>query len=123
MGVRVTKVDLPAGSMHLMGMMRIFDKDLAIGWPTRIPWAAVDALKEEGYAVHYLPSLDEPLATFAFNIVTIGPREIAMAANSPVTQAFYESLGIKCHTVKVDELGKAAGAIGCLTGIVRRDLV
>jgi len=123
MDVRVTKVDLPAGSMHLMGMMRIFDNDLAVGWPTRIPWTAVDALKDEGYVVHYLPSLDEPLEKFSFNVVTVGPREVLMAADSPVTQAFYESLGIKCHMVHVDELGKAAGAIGCLTGIVRRELV
>lgn len=123
MGVRVTKVDLPAGSMHLMGMMRIFDNNLAVGWATRIPWTAIDALEEEGYNVHYLPSLEEPLEKFSFNTVTIGPREIAMSADSPVTQAFYEDLGIKCHTVNVDELGKAAGAIGCLTGIIRRDLL
>ena len=122
MGVRVTKVDLPAGSMHLMGMLRIFDKDLAIGWPSRIAWAAVEALQEEGYNVHYLPDLTEPMEQFSFNTVTIGPRETVMAANSPQTQAFYESLGITCHTVEVDELGKAAGAIGCLTGIVAREL-
>lgn len=123
MGVRVTKVDMPAGSMHLMGMVRIFDQDLAVGWPTRIAWAAVEALKSEGYAVHYLPDLEEALSTYAFNTVTLGPRRIMMAADCPTTQAFYESLGITCHTVAVDELGKAAGAIGCLTGVVERELV
>ncbi len=34
---------------------------------------------------------------------------------------FYESHGIECVTVKVDELAKAAGAIGCMTGIVWRE--
>jgi len=43
-----------------------------------------------------------------------------MVDGNPVTQAFYESLGITCHTVEVDELGKAAGAIGCLTGVLER---
>ncbi len=123
MDVKVTKVDLPAGSMHLMGMMRIVDRDLAIAWPSRIAWAAVEALQAEGYAVHYLPDLAEPLEKFSFNFVTIGPREIMMAADSPVTQTFYESLGIRCHVVAVDELGKAAGAIGCLTGVVERELL
>ena len=83
----------------------------------------LEALKEEGYEVHYLPSLEEPLDRLAFNTVTIGPRELVMSADSPVTQAFFEDLGIKCHTVPMDELGKAAGAIGCLTGVVRRDMV
>ena len=37
-----------------------------------------------------------------------------------MTQQFYESLDIECVTVAVDELYKAAGSIGCLTGIVER---
>ena len=35
----------------------------------------------------------------------------------------YESLGIECVTVEIDELGKAAGAIGCLTGIIEREMI
>jgi arginine deiminase len=46
-----------------------------------------------------------------------------MAAGNPVTQDFLEELGVTCRTVAVDELGKAAGAIGCLTGIVEREPV
>ncbi|HFC12867.1 MAG TPA: amidinotransferase [Anaerolineae bacterium] len=123
MGVRVTKVDLPVGSMHLMGMLRIVDHDLALGWPTRLAWAAADALKEEGYKLHFLPHLDEGLSGFAFNSVTLGPRKLFIAAGNPKTQAFYESLGITCVTTPVDELAKASGAIGCLTGIVAREMI
>jgi arginine deiminase len=43
-----------------------------------------------------------------------------MAAGNPITQAFYEDADITCRTVKVDELVKAAGGIGCLTGILER---
>ena len=53
--------------------------------------------------------------------MTLGPREILMAAGNLVTQTFYENLGITCHMVEVDELGKAAGAIGCLTGVLERE--
>jgi arginine deiminase len=32
------------------------------------------------------------------------------------------SHGVECVTVDVDELAKAAGAIGCLTGVIEREL-
>jgi len=46
-----------------------------------------------------------------------------MAASNPMTQRFYESIAIECVTVNVAELYKAAGAIGCLSGIVERELI
>jgi N-dimethylarginine dimethylaminohydrolase len=121
MGVATVQVDLPFGTMHLMGMLRIVDRDLAIAWPTRLAHRAVDALRERGYQVTFLPDEAEARQGFAFNFVTLGPREILMATGNPATQKFYERLGIICRTTPVDELGKAAGAIGCLTGVLWRD--
>ncbi len=123
MGATVIQVDMPFGSMHLMGMLRIVDRDLAIAWPLRLVHRAVEALQERGCRVVYLPDEREARENAAFNFVTLGPREILMAAGNPVTQAFYEAHGITCRTVEVDELAKAAGAIGCLSGIVQRDSV
>ena len=123
MEIEVIQVDLPVGSMHLMGMLRIVDKDLAIGYPTRLAHAAQEALQAEGYRVEYLPDLEEVVNNSALNFVTLGPRKILMAGNNPKSQAFYESLGIECVAVPVDELSKAAGAIGCLSGIVERELI
>jgi arginine deiminase len=121
MGVATVQVDLPFGTMHLMGMLRIVDRNLAIAWPTRLVHRAVEALCERGYQVTYLADTSEARQGFAFNFVSLGPREILMAAGNPTTQAFYEQLGITCRTTPVDELGKAAGAIGCLTGVLQRD--
>jgi arginine deiminase len=123
MGCETIVVDLPIGTMHLMGTIRIVDHDLAIAWPYRFAHRGVDALRERGYRVVLLPESSETRLGMAFNIVTLAPREILMAAGLPQTQAFYESLGIRCRTTPVDELAKAAGAMGCLTGIVRRDQV
>jgi N-dimethylarginine dimethylaminohydrolase len=123
MGVGVVQVDLPVGTMHLMGMLRIVDRDLAIAWPTRLAERGVEALRERGYQVAFLPDEREACAGFALNFVTLAPRHVLMPAGNPITQAFYERLGITCHTVVVDELIKAAGAIGCLTGVLRRDPV
>lgn len=123
MGVSAVQVDMPIGSMHLMGMLRMVDKDLAIGYPVRLVHRAKEILEAEGHQVHFLPDVEEAMNGFGFNFVTLGPRKILMAANNPNTQAFYESLGIECVTVEIDELGKAAGAIGCLTGVIEREMI
>ncbi len=119
-GVETLVVDMPFGTMHLMGMLRIVDRDLAIAWPRRTPHAAVMALRDRGYQVAFLNDNDEVGLHGAFNMVTLGPRRVLMVGGNPATQAFYEALGVECAAVPCDELRKAAGAIGCLTGIVRR---
>ena len=122
MGVKAIPVGLPYGAMHLMGTLRFADRDLAIAWPGRTPYAAVEALQARNGAVHWLPEFPYEPRRAALNFVTLGPRRILMPANYPGAQAFLESLGIECQTVEVDELLKAAGGIGCLTGVLQRDI-
>jgi N-dimethylarginine dimethylaminohydrolase len=121
MGIEVIPVGLPYGAMHLMGQLRFANRDLAIAWPGRVPHAAVEALRARGYTVLFLPDENEAIDGMALNFVTLGPRQILMSAGNPVTRAFYQEAGIDCHTVEVDELLKAAGSIGCLTGILERE--
>jgi arginine deiminase len=121
MKVDVIPVGLPYGVMHLMGQLRFADRDLAIAWPGRVPHAAVEALRARGYTILFLPNEGEAVRGMALNFVTLGPRRILMAAGNPITQAFYEDAGITCRTVEVDELIKAAGGIGCLTGVLERE--
>ncbi len=116
-------VDLPFGAMHFMGLMRIVDRDLAIAWPKRTPFAVVEALRSRQMQVAFLPASDEFEYRSAFNFVTLGPRKILMVGDNPEAEAFYGSLGIDCVTTPCDELRKAAGAVGCLTAIVGRELV
>jgi arginine deiminase len=122
MGVEVVHAGLPYGAMHLMGQLRFADRDLAVGWPGRVPYAAVGALRARGYAVLFLPDEEEAVRGMALNFVTLGPRRILMAAGNPVTRAFYEAAGITCQAVEVDELVKAAGGVGCLTGVLEREV-
>jgi N-dimethylarginine dimethylaminohydrolase len=123
LGVDVIQVGLPFGSMHLMGELRFADRDLAIARPGWTPFAAVLALREYGYKVLFTPDEEEVSRRMALNFVTLGPRKILMSAGNPITQAFYEAAGITCVVVGTDEIGKAAGGIGCMTGIVERELV
>ncbi len=121
MEVDVVRVGLPYGTMHLMGTLRFVDRDIAICWRTRIPYTAVKALREHGYTVLFIPDEEEAIRGMALNFVTLGPQQILMPSGNLKTQSFYEDTGIKCVTVEVDELHKAAGGIGCLTGILKRE--
>ena len=120
-GLEMIAVDMPYGTMHLMGMLRIFDQDLAFVWPRITPHAAVETLRDRGYEVGFLPDLDYTDLGRAFNVVTLGPRRILMVAGYPEVQKAYEAHGVDCVTVAADELVKAAGAVGCLTGILSRE--
>ena len=121
LGVQSIILDLPYGTMHLMGQLRLFDHNLAIAWQTRLAVFAVEQLRQHGYTVHCLPDETEARVGHALNVVTLAPRHILMPAGNPITQAFYESLGVTCETVAVDELLKAAGGIACLTGVLERE--
>lgn len=121
MGVEVVRAGLPYGAMHLMGQLRFAGPDLAVVWPGRVPYAAVEALRDRGFRVLLAPDEEEAKRGMALNFVTLGPQQILMAAGNPVTQATLEATGVQCIAVQVDELAKAAGAIGCLTGVLERE--
>lgn len=123
LGVEVIHVGLPHASMHLMGLLRIADRNLAIAWPGRVPLAAVLALRHRGFTVLFHPEEGSAERRVGLNFVTLGPRRILMADGCPVTQAFYEKAGIECKTVDISELAKAAGGIGCMTGVLEREAV
>lgn len=121
-GCDLVVVDMPFGTMHLMGMLRILDKDLAICWSRRTPYNAVRMLEEKGYQVRFPPFEDDQPSYRGINFVTLGPRKILMVSGLPVAQDFYEGLGVDCITTPTDELSLAAGNVGCLTGVIERDM-
>jgi arginine deiminase len=123
MEVEVIIVNLPLGAMHLMGSLRFVDENLAICWPSKTPYAALNALRDRGYEVLLAPDEGELVQGMALNYVSLGPRKTLMAAGNPATQSFYEEIGIQCRLVEINEIMKAAGGIGCLTGIIERELV
>jgi hypothetical protein len=44
-----------------------------------------------------------------------------MVSGLPEIQSTFESFGIECLTCVTDELSRAAGNVGCLTGILQRE--
>jgi arginine deiminase len=121
-GCDLIAVDMPYGTMHFMGMLRIPKKELAICWPRRTPHTAVIALRERGYKVAFLPEQEIQLMYRAMNFVTLMSGKILMVEGLHQSQQFYESQGIECLTSPTNELSKAAGNIGCLTGVIHREM-
>lgn len=121
LGVELVAVDMPFGSMHFMGLLRIVDRDLAICWPRRTPYRTVSLLRERGFQVEFPPFTDDQASYRGINFVTLGPRRILMVAGLPALQSWYEALGIECLTTPTDELAKAAGNVGCLTAVLHRE--
>jgi arginine deiminase len=121
MRVDVIAADMPFGTMHLMGMLRIVDRDLAVAWPRRTPHVVVQACRERGMQVIFLPEVDDYQMNRAVNFVTLAPRRILLEAGYTKVQAFYERHGIECVSVAASELVKAAGGFGCLTGVLERE--
>ncbi len=68
------------------------------------------------------PDLNDDQASYrGINFVTLGPRRILMVSGLDALQAEFESLGIECLTCPTDELSRAAGNVGCLTGVLWRE--
>jgi len=123
MDVETIVVDLPYGTMHFMGLLRIVDRDMAVCWWRRTPFATVRALQTRGMEIVWLPEGDDMDLGRAFNFVTLGPRKVLMVAGYQEVEKVLEDAGIECVTLDCSELVKAAGAIGCLTGIIEREIV
>jgi N-dimethylarginine dimethylaminohydrolase len=121
MGIESLQINLPPGSMHLMGDIRFADQDLAICRPGRVSDSTLDILQEHGFSTHIAPDEVEIATGLSMNFVTMGPKKILTASGNPKTQRFYEELGFECYLVNISEVAKAAGGIGCLTGILERE--
>jgi N-dimethylarginine dimethylaminohydrolase len=107
--------------MHLMGLLRLVDHDLAYVRDGGLPRSAIEALRHCGYETRIFPSEDEIRSGMAHNFVTLAPRNILMPAGNTTTQREFAKAGITVIAVDVGEITKAAGAIGCLTGVLARD--
>lgn len=120
MGVEVVQVDLPYGSMHLLGVLNLAGPDLAFAWPGRVPHRAVEVLQNRGYRMLFLPDESEAREGMALNFVALEPYRVLMPTGCPRTRAFYEAAGLTCYELEIGHLRRAAGGMGCLTGILRR---
>lgn len=120
MGVTCLEVELPAGVQHLLGAVNLLDVDLAAMRADRPCPALEDLLRAHGVRTVVLEATDEITRGLAMNFVTLAPRHVVMPSGAPAARRVLEGAGIEVETLDVGEYLKAAGGLGCLTGIVRR---
>lgn len=121
-GVReIVRVDLPYGAMHLDGLLGLLDRDLAVVWPRRTPYAVVRTLRERGFRLLEVEDEREAQERLPMNVVALAPGEVLMPSGGDRLRAAYEAAGVTCHQVEVSELIRAGGGLHCLTGFLKRD--
>ncbi len=55
--------------------------------------------------------------------VFLSPRRLVIPDDCPAIRRRVENAGVEVMTLRVTEYIKAADALGCITGIIERDLI
>lgn len=119
-GVRLQAFNLPRGVQHLLGIVNFVDRELAVVDQPRAPRALRRWLQERGFRLIEFPEGEELFQKKSLNFVPLAPREVVMSAGCPRARSILERNGVGVHELDVSEYLKAAGGLGCLTGVIRR---
>lgn len=120
-GVRCLPIKLPEGVQHLLGILQIVDKDLALIRVKKAPRALMTLLSRQGIRLVEVPESAEVIERQGMNVVTVAPRTIVMPSGCPKLRRLYGSSGIEiAGEAEITELCKGAGGLACATGIVSR---
>lgn len=119
--VELLPVELPHGVQHLLGLVNIIDSDLAAVRQDLASAALLRCLESSG--IRPIPCEPGPDLThgFGMNFVTLAPRHVVMPAGHPEVRRRLSALDVQVDELDVGEYQKAAGGLGCLTGILRRE--
>jgi N-dimethylarginine dimethylaminohydrolase len=122
-GVRALHVPLPSCVQHLLGVLQIVDKDLAVIRARILPSDFKAILESLGVRLVELDETVEVLSGQAMNFVTIAPRRIIMVSGNPDTRRILEENGIEVVAeAELSELLKGAGGLACATGVLHRQI-
>jgi N-dimethylarginine dimethylaminohydrolase len=116
--VAVVALDLPhfrgPGSvLHLMSVLSMLDRDLALVYPPLAPVQLLELLAERG--IHTIEVPEEEFDTLGPNVLALAPRVALAADGSPSTRKRMEQAGVDVTLYPSAELGKGDGGPTCLT--------
>jgi N-dimethylarginine dimethylaminohydrolase len=119
LGASTVEVPLPYGGgpeacLHLMSLISVLDRDLAVAHLPLLPVPFVELLHDLGFSIVEVP--DAELATMGPNVLATGPRQCLALRGSPITRNRLQAAGCEVATYRGDELSlKAEGGPTCLT--------
>jgi dimethylargininase len=114
--------DGPAACLHLMSLISLVDKDLAVVYPKYIGTPFWQELEQRKF--RFIEVSDKEFITQATNVLTLSPKVVIMPENNPETKKRLASTGCTVYTYPCAELTfKAEGGPTCLTRpVLRADL-
>jgi N-dimethylarginine dimethylaminohydrolase len=118
--VDVVEVPLGPGVQHLLGSVVFLDRDLAAVRPDTLTEPLRRVLAERGYRLLEFGPTDEVVCGRGMNVVPLGPRRVVMPAGAPGTRRSFVAAGVDVIEVGMGEYVRAAGGLGCVTGILAR---
>jgi N-dimethylarginine dimethylaminohydrolase len=124
LGVRVVPVPLPffqgpAACLHLMSLISLLDRDLAVVYLRYLPVPFARELRDRG--IEWVEVPDEEFATMGPNVLALAPRDVVVLRGSPVTRRRLEAAGCRVQSYRGVEISlKAEGGPTCLTRPVLR---
>lgn len=122
--VNVIPVELPyytgaEACLHLLSLISIVDRDLAVIYPSLLSVPFWQFLREKGFRFIEVP--EDEFLTMGPNILALAPGKCIMLQGNPVTQQKLEQAGCIVHTYSGHEISlKAEGGPTCLTQPVLR---
>ncbi len=122
MGVAAITVDLPSGIQHLLGIVNLADRNLAAVRRDKATDELLGILRNARIEVIFCDPSDEVVERLGMNFVALGPRRIVMPSRCPCLRQQFADSGVLVHEIDISEYCKAAGGLGCLTGIIRRQV-
>ena len=117
--VEVLAFDLPhlrgAGEvLHLLSLVSLLDRDLAVGYPPLMPVRLVQLLAERGIGIVEVPN--EEFESMGANVLTLAPRVALALDGNPVTRRRMEQAGVDVRVYAGEEISrKGDGGPTCLT--------
>lgn len=123
-GVTLVPVQLPyfegpEACLHLMSIISLVDRDLAVVYRPLLPVPFYQLLVARD--VELVDVSDEEFATMGTNVLALGPRHCLMLDHNRETQAALEAAGCRVATYRGDEMSlKAEGGATCLTRPILR---
>jgi N-dimethylarginine dimethylaminohydrolase len=116
--VDVVPLDLPhfrgAGEvLHLMSVISMLDRDLALVYPPLVPVRLLQLLSEHGVRTIEVP--EDELDTLGPNVLALAPRVAVAVAGNPRTRRRMEQAGVEVAQYAGAELSKGDGGPTCLT--------
>ena len=118
-GIDVVGFDLPylrgpGEVLHLMSLLSLLDRDLAVCYLPLMPVRLVELLTERGVRLLHVP--DEEFETMGPNVLALAPRVALALDGNAQTRRLMERAGVDVAVYRGDELSyKGDGGPTCLT--------